>query len=370
MDVEKVSVELADRSYNVLVGASLLGRVDRLLTDLLLSRGWRRAAVITDKNVGPLYSGMVAGSMSRAEMEVTVASIEAGEKSKNSRTAMALVDFLTRSLISRTDLVVALGGGVVGDLTGFAASVYKRGVDLLQVPTTLMAQVDSSIGGKTGVNLEQGKNLVGTFHQPVAVVCDVEALRSLPQREYSSGLAEVAKYSFLMPDVLATPIESSGELLRDPRHPGIAPVVITCAWIKAQVVSADERDRGLRVVLNYGHTLGHALEAGTEYEGAYTHGEAVSVGMVFAAQVAEALGVSRPGLAERHRKVLVKMGLPTRPADPAPDFDSLAGHLAQDKKSKSDLTMVLLEEEGSPVVRGDIDRDVLASCYDRLLEGG
>jgi 3-dehydroquinate synthase len=233
-----------------------------------------------------------------------------------------------------------------------------------------MAQVDSSIGGKTGVNLEQGKNLVGTFHQPVAVICDIEALWSLPQREYSSGLAEVAKYSFLMPDVFAPPVESSGDLLRDPRHPGVATVVMTCAWIKAQVVSADERDRGPRVVLNYGHTLGHALEAVTEYKGTYTHGEAVSVGMVFAAQVAEALGVSSPGLAERHRQVLVKLGLPTRPADPAPGFDSLAGHLAQDKKNQGDLTMVLLEEEGSPVVRGGIDREVLESCYGRLLEGG
>lgn len=370
MDVEKVRVELEERSYDVLVGASLLGRVDRLLTDLLLSRGWKRAALITDKNVGPLYSGTVAGSLSRADLEVTVASIEAGEKSKSGRTAMALVDFMARSLLARSDLVVALGGGVVGDLAGFAASVYKRGIDVLQVPTTLMAQVDSSIGGKTGVNLEHGKNLVGTFHQPVAVICDVEVLATLAPREYASGLAEVAKYSFLMPDVFSPSLESRGELIRDSSHQGIAQVVMTCAWTKAQVVAADERDKGPRVVLNYGHTLGHALEAATEYEGSYTHGEAVSVGMVFAARVAEELGVASGGLTERHRRVLGKLGLSTRPVDPAPNFETLAGHMAQDKKSKGDLTMVLLEEEGSPVVRGDIDRDLLASCYACLLEGG
>jgi 3-dehydroquinate synthase len=370
MEVEKISVELGERSYEVLVGASLLGRADRLLTDLLLSRGWKRVSLITDKNVGPRYSGTVAGSLSRADLEVTVASVEAGEKSKNGRTAMALVDFMARSLLARSDLVVALGGGVVGDLAGFAASVYKRGIDVLHVPTTLMAQVDSSIGGKTGVNLEHGKNLVGTFHQPVAVLCDVEVLATLAPREYASGLAEVAKYSFLMPDVFSPSIESRGEFIRDPRHPQIAQVVMTCAWIKSQVVAADERDKGPRVVLNYGHTLGHALEAAAEYEGSCTHGEAVSIGMVFAAQVAEKLGVASSGLAERHRRVLRKMGLPVRPAGPAPDFDKVAGHLAQDKKSKGDLTMVLLEEEGSPVVRGDIDLDVLAGCYARLLEAG
>ncbi len=369
MDVNRIQVELGDRSYDVLVGAGLLGQIDQLLKKLLKTRGWRRVVIVTDTNVGPLYAGDVAGALSRAGRDVSVTYVDAGESSKSAPGALLLVDFLTRSLMTRSDLVVALGGGVVGDLTGFAASIFKRGVDILQVPTTLMAQVDSSIGGKTGVNLEQGKNLAGTFHQPVAVICDVDTLKTLTPREYSSGLAEVAKYSFLKPDAFNATVESSTADLRDPEQADLAPAVASCAAIKAQVVSVDERDVGPRAVLNYGHTLGHALEAVTSYGGAYTHGEAVSVGMIFAALVAEAMGLSDEGLRERHRSTLEKLGLPVAPFEPAPAFNSLTRHIAQDKKSHGEPTMVLLEREGAPVTLGGLDWELLERCYASLCGG-
>ncbi len=369
MDDARIPVELGERAYEVLVGAGLLGRMDELLAVLHESHAWRRAALVTDTNVGPLYSDSLASGLERLGVDVAAVSIEAGEKSKSVASALQVVDFLADSLVTRSDLVVALGGGVVGDLAGFAASIYKRGIDLLQVPTTLMAQVDSSIGGKTGVNLDSGKNLVGTFHQPVAVLCDFEVLATLPARGYASGLAEIAKYSFIRPGAFTSTAQdfTDGLLARVPAV--LASVVKTCAAIKAGVVSVDERDTGPRAVLNYGHTLGHALEASTEYEGSYTHGEAVSVGMVFAALVAEALALAEEGLAERHRSALESIGLPVAPTKPAPAFETLAGHIAQDKKSTGGITMVLLQREGEPVVRGGLEPGILAGCYKSMVKG-
>jgi 3-dehydroquinate synthase len=369
MDVTRIPVELGDRSYDVFVGAGLLGRVDELLKELFKARGWRQVVIVTDNNVGPLYAAALAGGFSRAGRDVSVTYVEAGESSKSAPGALMLVNFLTRSLMTRSDLVVALGGGVVGDLTGFAASIFKRGVDILQVPTTLMSQVDAAIGGKTGVNLEQGKNLAGTFHQPVAVICDMDALKSLTEREYASGLAEVAKYSFLRPTAFDPTLESSAESLRDPGKADLEPAVASCAAIKAEVVSEDERDSGLRAILNYGHTLGHALEAATNYDGSYSHGEAVSIGMVYAALVAEAAGITDEGLCARHRGILERLGLPLAPVAPVPIFDSLAGHIEQDKKSRGEPAMVLLKKEGEPVIFRGLQWELLKRCYGTLVGG-
>ncbi|MCG2796707.1 MAG: 3-dehydroquinate synthase, partial [Actinomycetia bacterium] len=231
MGLERTLVELGPRSYTVFVGDGLLGGAG----ELLVEDGWRRALVVTDDNVGPLYGDTVTRGLRRAGLEVASISIEPGEGSKSVHKAFELLDFLTGSGMRRADLLVALGGGVVGDLAGFVASVYKRGVPVLQVPTTLMSQVDSSIGGKTGVNLPRGKNLVGTFHQPVAVICDVDTLRTLPKREYTSGLAEVAKYSFLRPELWPVPLAESADLLRELDKEELATVVNLCAGIKARI---------------------------------------------------------------------------------------------------------------------------------------
>ncbi len=369
IDARRVTVELGDRTYGVMVGAGLLEHVDEVLADLREAAGWNHALLISDDNVGLLYSEMAEAGLRRLGVEVSEVLVEPGERSKSPETALRLVDSMATSLLERSDLVVALGGGVVGDLAGFAASVYKRGVDLVQLPTTLMAQVDSAIGGKTAVNLEVGKNLAGTFHQPVAVVCDVELLSTLTEREYRSGLAEVAKYTFLEPDRFPRPFEGTADRLASRGTEALLDVVPACAGIKAGTVSADEFDRGVRTHLNYGHTLGHALEAVTEYEGTYTHGEAVAVGMLFAALVAEELEVAAGGLAARHRAALERFGLPVAPLDPAPGFEVLWDHILQDKKSSGGTKMVLLEAEGRPLVRGQLHPRTLAECYARLVKG-
>lgn len=366
MTVEKIVVELGERSYEVTIGVGLLGSIDKVLGDLVRERRWRKAAIITDDNVGALYAGLVSTGLGRAGLRTATFSVEAGEKSKSMESALRVIDFLAVEDITRSDVVVAPGGGVVGDLAGFAASVFKRGIDLVQLPTTLMSQVDSAIGGKTAVNLDTGKNLLGSFHQPAAVFSDIGALESLPPREYSSGMAEVAKYTFLRPGAFGAGGALKRLAGRDPSE--LLPVVAACARIKAEVVSVDERDTGIRAILNYGHTLGHALEAATEYEGSYTHGSAVSVGMVFAALVSEAIGLASEGLAERHRQALGGVGLPVAPFPPAPRFETLAPFMARDKKNRGVTTMVLLEEEGSAAVRAGLDPEVLASSYDRMVE--
>ena len=368
MSIEKIMVDLGERSYDVSVGVRLLEALEEVIGDVARSRGWHRAVIVTDVNAGALYSASVEKGLAGVGLDTSVISISPGEKSKNIAIALSVVDSLAEAGITRADVVVALGGGVVGDLAGFAASIYKRGVDLVQLPTTLMSQVDSSIGGKTAVNLESGKNLLGTFHQPVAVIADVSTLISLSEVEYESGLAEVAKYMFLRPEAFPEQVGGALETLGGRDTGDLLATVASCAGIKAHVVSVDEREAGLRAILNYGHTLGHALEASTEYEGLYTHGGAVSVGMAYAALVSEATGLGEPGLAARHRAALSSAGLPVSPLTPAPPFETLLAFMAVDKKSKGDLTMVLLEVEGRPVVRTGLDPGLLAVSYARLLE--
>lgn len=362
--VEEARVELGDSSYSVFIGESLLERACEIV-----GGGFRRAALITDTNVSGLYAGGLESGLRRSGTEVTSALLEPGEGSKDSSKALELLDWMLSRDLSRHDLVVALGGGVVGDLAGFVASVYKRGVPLLQVPTTLLAQVDSAIGGKTAINLPGGKNMVGTFHQPIAVMSDVGTLKTLPPREYASGLAEVAKYSFLWPREWEGGLEREAGPLLSVKQEALVAVVSTCARLKAAVVSADELDTGQRAVLNYGHTLGHALEAVTGYSGAYTHGEAIAVGMVFAALVSEESGLSTRGLADRHRAVLGALGLPVAPRRPAPDFDHLLDFMLRDKKSTGDLTFVLMESEGVPALRRGLEGDLLRGCYELMLGG-
>ena len=362
-EAREVRLELGPRSYSVWIGDSLLSRLGGLIP-----RGsWSTAAVVTDSNVGPLYAERAREALRAAGLETMLLEIPAGEGSKTAERALEVIDWLIDAGLTRSDLLVALGGGVVGDLTGFASSIFKRGTALVQVPTTLMAQVDSAIGGKTAVNLPAAKNLLGTFHQPIAVVCDIDALATLEARDFSSGLAEVAKYS------LITDEEWGSEFRADPGQVAasspkrLAELIADCAGEKARLVSADEYDTGMRHYLNYGHTLGHALEAASGYDGSYSHGESVSVGMVFAALVAERSGVAEEGFAAKHIELLKALRLPVSPLGEVPAFDTLEEFIRRDKKSTGDLVMVLLEREGSPVVRRGLDRGLLADCYSRLV---
>ena len=317
----RVPVELGERSYDVLVGA---GARHRLLE--VLPQGVMRAAVVTQANVGVVVDPGV---------EHRTFLMGEGEDAKCMETVEELCRDFTRWGLTRADVVVAVGGGVVTDTAGFAAAVYHRGVPVVHVATTLLGQVDAAIGGKTGVNLPEGKNLVGAFWQPAAVLCDTEVLSTLPPREYASGCGEMAKYHFL-----------GGEALEDlPLDERVA----ACVRIKADVVASDEREGGRRAVLNYGHTLAHALETAGRYD--LRHGEAVAVGLVFAARLARRLGRIGDDDVERHYRVVRGYSLPdTLPSDA--DLAALVELMGRDKKALRGLTFALDGPEGVAVVGG------------------
>ncbi len=330
----EVDVALGDRSYRVLVGA---GARHRLLE--VLPVGARRAAVVTQPGIDLSVDPGV---------EHRVFTMPGGEEAKHLGTVEDLCrDFATWGL-TRADVVVAVGGGVVTDTAGFAAAVYHRGVPVVHVPTTLLGQVDAAIGGKTGVNLPEGKNLVGAFWQPEAVLCDIEALATLPPREYRSGLGEMAKYAFLGVDHLPDlPLDEA---------------VAACVRCKADVVAADEREGGGRAVLNYGHTLAHALETAGGYD--LRHGEAVAIGLVYAAELAHRLGRIDADRVGEHRRVLAGYDLPMR-VPGGLDGDQIVDLVARDKKAVDGVTFVLDGPRGPEAVRVD-DRALLLGTLEAL----
>jgi 3-dehydroquinate synthase len=302
-----VDVSLGPRSYPIFIGTGLLPKLGRQCAKLRLGR---RCAVISDRIVARLYAKKAMASLRAAGFDPVLITVPAGETSKSLRNVQYCCDQLTRHRLERKSFIVALGGGVVGDLAGFVAAVYLRGIDFVQAPTTLLAQVDSSVGGKVGVNLPAGKNLVGSFYQPRFVLCDLSALATLPMREFRSGLAEVIKYGIIWDEALFGRLERDLGLLlkRDPV--ALADIISQCCEIKAEVVAGDERDGGLRAILNFGHTIGHAIEAISGY-GKYLHGEAISVGQVAAAKLSVAIsGLSR-GEAQRIKALFCRAGLPT-----------------------------------------------------------
>ncbi len=337
----RVPVEVPGHRYETLVGPGALRRLGAMLP----SRA-RRAAVVSQEGVDVEVE---------LGLDLVRVSIPDGEAAKSLSTVEGLCRTFARAGITRHDVVVAVGGGVVTDVAGFAASCYHRGVDLLNVPTTLLAQVDAAIGGKTGVNLPEGKNLVGAFWQPLGVVCDTSTLATLPEREWRSGLGEMAKYAFLGVD----------DLDRLPLPEQVA----RCVACKASVVAADEREGGRRMVLNYGHTLGHAVEAALlERPGAeLRHGEAVGIGLVFAARLARLLGRIDDARVERHVEVVAGYGLPTRiPAGLDPS--ELLALMTRDKKATEGLTFVLDGPSGVEAVRG-VGRETVEEALARSAAG-
>ncbi|MCU1372785.1 MAG: aroB [Actinomycetia bacterium] len=322
-----VPVELGDRSYDVLVG---FGARHRLLE--VLPVGVQRAVVVTQANIGVEVDPGV---------EHLVLTIEEGEGAKDLGTVEDLCQRFAQYGLTRGDVVVAVGGGMVTDVAGFAAAIYHRGVPVVHVATTLLGQIDAAIGGKTGVNLPEGKNLVGAFWQPAAVLCDTEVLGTLPPREYRSGLGEMAKYRFLgAPDLL--------DLALDER-------VAACVRIKAEVVGSDEREGGRRAILNYGHTLAHALEIATHFE--LTHGESVAIGLVYAAELACRLGRIDRARVDEHRATVAAYDLPMA-IPPGIDADELLPLFARDKKAVRGVTFVLDGPHGVEPVTGVEERHV------------
>ncbi len=348
-----LAVDLGSIRYPITIGPGLLG--DRALwtrqvpgTDLM---------VITNTTVGPLYLEALRKGLSERRIETCV--LPDGERYKTLDTLSRVLDQLVEHRFNRDAVVVALGGGVVGDLAGFAAACYQRGIGYVQVPTTLLAQVDSSVGGKTGVNHAGGKNLIGAFHQPLAVLADTDTLASLPDRELRAGLAEIIKYGCVWDPTLFEWLETHmGELLgRDTGALGEA-IGRSCA-IKAAVVGRDERESHLRAILNFGHTFGHAIEAATGYE-TYLHGEAVALGMIIAAELSQRLGLLDGRSAARAGALVRLAGLPTEA--PRLGADRVARLMRMDKKVLAGkVRLVLLEGLGRAVVTDAYDRDALES---------
>jgi 3-dehydroquinate synthase len=361
----RVTVPIPGRSYDVCIGAGAIDAAGELLPSL---PGASTAYVVADRTVSTRWFEPLASSLATAGLGAVLLGVPAGEDAKTLQVYETLLHQLATQEAHRDDPVVALGGGAVGDLAGFVASTYMRGVPFIQVPTTLLAQVDAAVGGKSAVNLPEGKNLVGTFAQPRVVIADVAALATLPDREFRSGLAEVAKVALtLEPELLEMLERDPGPVLaRDTQT--LERVVARCVTAKARTVAEDERDTGRRLILNYGHTLGHALERLDAF-GGRSHGEAVAVGMVFAARLAGSRGMAPAGLAGRTSRLLASLGLETD--GPLPDPDGLLAAFRLDKKYRpkkdaSGVRFVLLEDVGRPVVVDDVTDDELRSVLDSM----
>lgn len=356
-----IRVELGERSYDIEVGAGLIDDPARYAPHL----AGRTAALVTSSVIAPLYRERVAKALRGAGAELIEVILPDGEEYKDWRTLNLVFDALLAAHCDRQTTIVALGGGVIGDLAGFAAAVYQRGVPFIQVPTTLLAQVDSSVGGKTAVNHPLGKNMVGAFHQPEAVIADVSTLATLPMRELRAGLAEVIKHGIIRDPVFFAWIEENLDRLLARDADALTHAVVRSCQIKAEVVGADERESGVRAILNFGHTFGHAIESGLGY-GQWVHGEAVAAGMVMAADLSVRMGMLAQAEATRVRRLVERAGLPVAgPASLAPD--RYLELMAVDKKAaRGRIRFILLEKPGSAVLRGDLPeatvRQTLLAC--------
>jgi 3-dehydroquinate synthase len=348
--LERVTVGVPGRSYDVVIGSGVVARSDELLPEL---PGASRAFVVADRTVADAWFDAACEALRRRGIHAVLLTVPPGEDAKTFDVYRAVLQQLATQEAHRADPVVALGGGATGDLAGFVSSTYMRGTPFVQYPTTLTAQVDAAIGGKTAVNLPEGKNMIGAFHQPIAVIAEIDALATLPEREFRSGLAEVAKYALTLDLELLDELERdpSSVLSRDPR--ALERLVTRCVHAKAITVAADERDTGRRLVLNYGHTLGHALERLDAFAGR-SHGEAVAIGMVFAARLS-AERYRATDLPARTARLLASLGLETE--GQLPSADEIVHAFVLDKKFHERVRFVLLQEAGRPEVVDDVPED-------------
>ncbi len=348
-----LEVGLGERSYPIRIGAGVLGEAGSTLAAL----GAKRAIVVTNPVVGALWREPLAASLATRGIACDTVEIPDGEAHKNLATLEHLLTRLLELKAERKTMVVALGGGVVGDIAGFAAAIYQRGMPFVQVPTTLLSQVDSSVGGKTGINHPLGKNMIGAFYQPRAVLIDTDCLGTLPPRELSAGLAEVVKYGVLGDREFFAWLEDNMDALVRGDAAALAHAIEVSCRIKARIVARDEREEGERAFLNLGHTFGHAIENGLGY-GEWLHGEAVAAGMVIAARVSQRQGrIGEEDLA-RIAALVARAGLRTDP--PALGFDRWKALMARDKKvSAGSIRYILLDALGQAMITADVDDDVL-----------
>lgn len=365
--LKSLDVRLGDRSYPIAVGRGLLGDAGKFLERQGLKR--RHAVIVSQKNIYERYGTPLATGLARSgvkPVEFIVPDARSSEAAKSYATYLKLIRFLaSQDGEGKSLFVVALGGGVIGDLAGFAAAVYRRGVPFVQIPTTLTAQVDSAIGGKTAIDLPEGKNLLGTIYQPFAVLSDPAVLESLPERHWSDGFAEVIKYGVIDDPRLFAELERLGLDVLRTRPRDLERVIFTCAKIKARVVEKDELDKkGVRMVLNFGHTAGHGIEAAGGYAGRYTHGEAVAIGMLVACDIAQSMKVLKDAsLTQRLEKTLIKFRLPLY--FKGLSIDAVMTAIGYDKKSDLGKNRFILPEA---VARMRIVRDVPASVIRAALD--
>jgi 3-dehydroquinate synthase len=355
--VETITVALGDRSYPIHIGPGLLD------DSALYGTAARQLLIVTNETVAPLYLARVEAALRGRRVETLT--LPDGERFKTLATFGAILDRLVDASFHRDACLVALGGGVIGDLTGYAAASYQRGIDFVQIPTTLLAQVDSSVGGKTAVNHPRAKNMIGAFHQPIAVLTDTDTLKTLPPREFSAGLAEVIKYGVIVDAEFFAWLERNMDALRALDAKALAHAIRRSCEIKAEIVAEDERERGRRALLNLGHTFGHALEAIGNYE-RWLHGEAVAIGTVLAAHTSIALGRLDAATGERIEQLLARAGLPTQAGgiDPGELLDAMRG----DKKAdRGGLNLILIEALGHAVLaRAPAEATLRAVLAERL----
>ena len=361
-----VTVDLGERSYDIIIGEDLLLRAGEFLKPQLKAP---RMAIVTDENVHALHSATLAASLSGYETHMIIR--PAGESQKSFQGLEAVLEKLFRAGFDRNDTIVAFGGGVIGDLTGFAASIYKRGCQFIQIPTTLLSQVDSSVGGKTAINNQFGKNLIGAFYQPKLVLADTSVLKTLPERELKAGYAEVVKYGLLGDSHFFDWLDANGADVLALKPDAIAEAVAISCKTKAQIVATDERERGERALLNLGHTFAHALEIEAGYSGDLLHGEAVSAGMEMAFEFSAAQRLCPAKDAGKVKAHFSKLGL-TMIKDVAPllkDADKLLAHMDQDKKNEGGaLTLILARVIGEAFVQKSAPREEVLTYLKTLSD--
>lgn len=365
--MKKIKVNLDRKlinSYDVYVGQNILDR-----TVLIMAKNnWaKRYFIIADRNVAALHGGMLLDTMKSSELKVDMIDFPAGEAAKTMTTCLEITEKMAGLGADRTSAIVALGGGVTGDIAGLTASIYMRGIPCIHLPTTLLAQVDSCIGGKTGVDMTAGKNLIGTFHQPKVVFIDVSFLKTLPEKEFRNGLAEIVKYGIIESPELAMQMEKNIQSLKNKELSLLEGIISTCCRIKKSIVEIDEKETGLRRILNFGHTIGHALEAESNY--AVSHGDAVAVGMSAATAISQRLNYLCREDAERIMSFIRKMGL-TEQISCSIDTNAVLARLKVDKKKEGDnIHFILLKKMGMPFVNGGVPEPIIRETIEGLKHG-
>lgn len=369
LEPEVVRVDLGARSYDIVIGEGLLSQAGERISSV---RPIRKAAIVTDENVARHYLRPLQASLTAASIEVIDVILPPGEQTKSFAFFGTLLEELLEGQIERSDLLIALGGGVIGDLTGFAASVLRRGVDFVQIPTTLLAQVDSSVGGKTAIDTKQGKNLVGTFHQPQLVLADTAVLDTLPVREVKAGYAEIAKYGLINDPEFFEWLESNGTKVIGGDRAALRHAIAVSCRAKADIVAQDEREGGVRALLNLGHTFAHALEVVVGFDGDLLHGEAVAIGMNLAFHYSVKHNICSPDDATRVERHLQETGLPwdvSAVVKPKPTAKQLTSAMLQDKKSVGGKpTLILTRGIGKAFVEADVPLALIESFLEAQLD--